>query len=145
VLLQLDPQFDVVDTATPLVKAQLLQRYSLRSLARQRRAAMAQWMDLADDAPHTLRLVMQRLRSGRLQADLDIRHIDRLSQALERAATRLALAVVAGAFILGLAPGLLTMGPRLWGIPLFAALGVAGAAASLAVLFITMRRQKALD
>jgi ubiquinone biosynthesis protein len=144
-LQQLDPQFDVVDTATPLVKAQLLQRYSLRSLARQRRAAMAQWMDLADDAPHTLRLVMQRLRSGRLQADLDIRHIDRLSQALERAATRLALAVVAGAFILGLAPGLLTMGPRLWGIPLFAALGVAGAAASLAVLFITMRRQKALD
>ena len=43
------------------------------------------------------------------------------------------------------APGLLTMGPRLWGIPLFAALGVAGAAASLAVLFTTMRRQKALD
>ena len=37
------------------------------------------------------------------------------------------------------------MGPRLWGIPLFAALGVAGAAASLAVLFTTMRRQKALD
>lgn len=145
VLLQLDPQFDVVQTATPLVKAQLLQRYSLRSLARQRRAAMAQWMELADDAPHTLRLVMQRLRSGRLQADLDIRHIDRLSQALERAATRLALAVVSGAFILGLAPGLLTMGPRLWGIPLFAALGVAGAAASLAVLFTTMRRQKALD
>ncbi|KFJ09291.1 ABC1 family protein [Delftia acidovorans] len=145
VLLQLDPQFDVVQTATPLVKAQLLQRYSLRSLARQRRAAMAQWMELADDAPHTLRLVMQRLRSGRLQADLDIRHIDRLSLALERAATRLALAVVSGAFILGLAPGLLTMGPRLWGIPLFAALGVAGAAASLAVLFTTMRRQKALD
>src|SRR5256885_14144057 len=75
--------FDVVQTATPLVKAQLLQRYSLRSLARQRRAAMAQWLELADDAPHTLRLVMQRLRSGRLQADLDIRHIDRLSLALE--------------------------------------------------------------
>src|SRR5256885_17156269 len=56
---------------------------SLRSLARQRRAAMAQWLELADDAPHTLRLVMQRLRSGRLQADLDIRHIDRLSLALE--------------------------------------------------------------
>src|SRR2546427_10344858 len=83
--------------------------------------------------PYTtlFRSVMQRLRSGRLQADLDIRHIDRLSLALERAATRLALAVVSGAFILGLAPGLLTMGPRLWGIPLFAALGVAGAAASL--------------
>jgi ubiquinone biosynthesis protein len=145
VLLQLDPQFDVVATATPLVRAQLLQRYSLRNLVRQRRAATLQWMELADDAPHTLRLLMQRLRSGRLQADLDIRHIDRLSLALERAATRMALAVVAGAFILGLAPGLLTMGPRLWGVPLFAALGVAGAAASLAVLFITMRRQKALD
>ena len=55
------------------------------------------------------------------------------------------LALASGAFILGLAPGLLTMGPRLWGIPLFAALGVAGAAARLAVLFITMRRQKWLD
>src|SRR2546427_7947637 len=40
--------------------------------------------------PYTtlFRSVMQRLRSGRLQADLDIRHIDRLSLALERAATR---------------------------------------------------------
>lgn len=144
VLLQLDPHFDVVRTATPMVREQLLQRYSLRQIARRRQAALVEWLDLAADAPHTLRLLMQRLRGGKLQAEIDLRQIDQLAQALERSATRLALAVVAGAFILGLAPGLLTMGPRLWGIPVFAALGVIGAAISVGALVLTMRRHKAL-
>ena len=88
---------------------------------------------------------MYRLKQGRVAVDMDIHHLERLSTAVERAATRLALAVVAGAFVLGMGPTLLAWDLQLWGIPVFAVLGVLGAIVSLAVLVLTMRRQKALQ
>lgn len=145
VLLQLDPQFDVVQTMRPMVAAQIKARYSPKRLLREKQAAMAQLYEVAGDVPQTLRLLMYRLKQGRVAVDMDIHHLERLSTAVERAATRLALAVVAGAFVLGMGPTLLAWDLRLWDIPVFAVLGVLGACISLAVLVLTMRRQKALQ
>ena len=145
VLLQLDPQFDVITTAQPLVKEQLRARYAPDRLLREQRAAAAQMYEMAADAPKTLRLLMYRLKQGRVGIDMEVRHLHRVSTALERAATRLSLAVVAGAFILGIGPTLLAWDVRLFGIPVFPVLGGIGAIGSLAVLVMTMRRQRALD
>lgn len=101
--------------------------------------------EMAADVPKTLRLLMYRLKQGRLGVDMEVRHLHRLSTALERAATRLSLAVVAGAFILGIGPTLLASQVHLFGIPVFPVLGGLGAVISLAVLGLTMRRQRALD
>lgn len=145
VLLQLDPQFDVLRTVRPMVAQQIKARYSPKRLLREKQAAMAQLYEVAGDVPQTLRLLMYRLKQGRVAVDMDIHHLERLSTAVERAATRLALAVVAGAFVLGMGPTLLAWDLQLWGIPVFAVLGVLGAIVSLAVLVLTMRRQKALQ
>lgn len=145
VLLQLDPNFDVVTTAKPLVQEQLRARYHPKRLLREQRAATMQMFEMAADAPKTLRLLMYRLKQGRIGVDMEVRHLHRVSVALERAATRLSLAVVAGAFILGIGPTLLSWNVRLFGIPLFPVLGGLGAVISLAVLVMTMRRQRALD
>ncbi len=107
VLLQLDPDFDVIRTAAPLVREQMRARYTPRRLLREQRAASRQMYEMAADVPKTLRLLMYRLKQGRLGVDMEVRHLHRLSTALERAATRLSLAVVAGAFILGIGPTLL--------------------------------------
>ncbi|XAH24269.1 AarF/UbiB family protein [Xylophilus sp. GW821-FHT01B05] len=140
VLHLLDPDFDVARAAEPLVREHLQRRYSPKRLLRQRASALAGLYDLAADAPQTLRLLMYRLRQGRVAADIEVRQLDRLASALERAATRLALAVVAGAFILGLAPRLMAMGPVWFGIPLFPALGLLATCASIAALVVTLRR-----
>lgn len=145
VLLQLDPNFDVIRIAQPMVAAQIKARYHPKRMLRENRAALVQLVEIAADAPKTLRLLMYRLKQGRVGVDMDIRHLRRVSMAVERAATRLALAVVAGAFILGIGPTLLAWDVRLWGIPVFPVLGGLGAVVSLAVLVITMRRQKALE
>lgn len=145
VLLQLDPDFDVISTAKPLVKEQMRARYAPQRLLREQRAAAMQMYEMTADVPKTLRLLMYRLKQGRVGIDMEVRHLHRLSSALERAATRLSLAVVAGAFILGIGPTLLAWDVRLLGIPVFPVLGGLGAVVSLAVLVMTMRRQRALD
>ncbi|MCT9809599.1 AarF/UbiB family protein [Acidovorax sp. Be4] len=145
VLLQLDPEFDVVRIAQPMVEAQIRARYAPERLLREQRAAMVQLYEMAADAPKTLRLLMYRLKQGRVGVDMNIRHLQRVSLAVERAATRMALAVVAGAFILGMGPTLLAWDVRWFGVPVFPVLGGLGAVVSLAVLALTMRRQKALE
>ena len=145
VLLQLDPDFDVITTAQPLVKEQMQARFAPRRLLREKRQAAMQMFEMTADAPKTLRLLLYRLKQGRVGVDMEVRHLHRVSTALERAATRLSLAVVAGAFILGIGPTLLAWDVRLWGVPVFPVLGGLGAVISLAVLVMTMRRQRALD
>lgn len=145
VLLQLDPDFDVITTAQPLVQEQMRARFSPRRVLREKRAAMLQMYEMTADAPKTLRLLMYRLKQGRVGVDMHVPQLYRISGALERAATRLSLAVVAGAFILGIGPTLLAWDIRVLGIPVFHVLGGLGAVTSLAVLVLTMRRQRALD
>ena len=145
VLLQLDPNFDVIATARPLVKAQMRARFAPQRIVREQRNAAMQMFEMTADAPKTLRLLLYRLKQGRVGVDMEVRHLHRVSTAMERAATRLSLAVVAGAFILGIGPTLLAMNVQLLGIPVFPVLGGLGAVISLAVLVMTMRRQRALD
>ncbi|WP_455555564.1 ABC1 kinase family protein [Comamonas sp.] len=145
VLLQLDPEFDVVTTARPLVRAQMQARFAPKRLLREKRAAAAQMFEMTADAPKTLRLLLYRLKQGRVGVDMEVRHLHRVSMAMERSATRLSLAIVAGAFILGISPTLRDLDLRVFDIPVFPVLGGIGAVASLAVLFMTMRRQRALD
>lgn len=145
VLLQLDPEFDIVRIATPMVQERLQAHYQPERLLREHSASLAHLLEMSADLPKTLRLLMFRIKQGRVGVDMNIRHLHHVSQALERAATRLALAVVAGAFILGIGPTLLALDVRVWGLPLFPVLGGLGAIISLAVLVNTMRRQRALD
>ncbi|MGN1056431.1 MAG: AarF/ABC1/UbiB kinase family protein, partial [Comamonas sp.] len=145
VLLQLDPDFDVIATARPLVTEQMRARFAPERLLREKRAAAMQLFEMTADAPKTLRLLLYRLKQGRVGVDMEVRHLHRVSMAMERAATRLSLAVVAGAFILGIGPTLMQWDVRIFDIPVFPVIGGLGAVASLAVLFMTMRRQRALD
>lgn len=145
VLLQLDPDFDIVRIATPMVQERLRDHYQPERLLREHGASLGHLLEMSADLPKTLRLLMFRIKQGRVGVDMNIRHLHHVSQALERAATRLALAVVAGAFILGIGPTLLAWDVRVWGLPLFPVLGGLGAVISLGVLVNTMRRQRALD
>ncbi|MDF1485002.1 AarF/UbiB family protein [Ramlibacter sp. H39-3-26] len=144
-LRQLDATFDVVEVAAPIVREQLGARYSLRRLRRQREAVLADLYDLADEAPQTLRLLMYRLRQGRIGADIEIHHIGWLAGALERSATRLAIAVVTAAAILGLAPHLMAMSPVWFGVPVFPALGIVAVCVGIVLLLLSFRRRRAPD
>ena len=117
VLLRMDPQFDVIAILRPILEKQLMRRYA-RVASRRRMVTLGnRLLDSGDALPQTLRLVMQRLRHGRLHADINVANISQLGKSLERAASTLALAIVLAATVLVLTPWLLGLHLTLWGVP----------------------------
>lgn len=140
VMRALDPQFDAIRVAAPLVRNELSRRYGPEALVGKGRALAFDLAGLASDLPALLRLLALRLRQGRFAADIELRGLDQIGRDIRWAATRIAVAVVTGAFALGLAPRLFDFGPRLFGIPVTAFAGLAVITSGLAWLLIPARR-----
>lgn len=136
VLRRVSPQLNIIGLAEPIIKEQIAQQYTASALKQRALYLTSEFYDLAADAPGGLRLLMHRLRHGRIGVDMELRHLDKVAQTLERSAIRLCIAVVTAAFILGLAPRLFDVGPVFFGISLFAWIGISATAmGSLLLLY----------
>ncbi|HEJ7888786.1 TPA: phosphotransferase [Serratia liquefaciens] len=140
VLHRLDPHFDIIATLKPMLQQVMLQRYTPEAVQRRMLALGGEALDASEELPQTLRLLMRRLKGGKISADINVKNIDQLSKALERAAITLAIAIVTAAFALGLAPYLMQSSLRLWGIPLFPALGALACLGGVLLLVLRLRR-----
>ncbi|CAI0803927.1 ABC1 kinase family protein [Serratia quinivorans] len=140
VLHRLDPNFDIIATLKPMLQQVMLQRYTPEAVRRRMLALGGEALDAGEELPQTLRLLMRRLKRGQISADINLKNISQLSQALERAAVTLAIAIVTAAFTLGLAPYLMQSSVRLWGIPLFPALGALACLGGVLLLALRLRR-----
>ncbi|EPC4490228.1 ABC1 kinase family protein [Serratia liquefaciens] len=140
VLHRLDPHFDIIATLKPMLQQVMLQRYTPEAVQRRVLALGGEALDASEELPQTLRLLMRRLKGGKISADINVKNIDQLSKALERAAITLAIAIVTAAFALGLAPYLMHSSLRLWGIPLFPALGALACLGGVLLLVLRLRR-----
>jgi ubiquinone biosynthesis protein len=141
VVRRLDPDFDVVREVEPVVRRALTARYAPDALLHRAGAAFLELHALAGDAPGILRRVLRRLEKGSIKAQIEIGRIDRFGRSIERGATRIAIAIVTAAFVVGLAPILADAGPRLLGIPVFALLGGLIVLAGIAWLVLSGRRK----
>ncbi|MGA9618183.1 MAG: ABC1 kinase family protein [Serratia proteamaculans] len=140
VLHRLDPNFDIIATLKPMLQQVMLQRYTSEAVRRRMLALGGEALDASEELPQTLRLLMRRLKRGQISADINLKNLDQLSKALERAAVTLAIAIVTAAFTLGLAPYLMQSSVRLWGIPLFPALGALACLGGVSLLVLRLRR-----
>ncbi|CAI1681151.1 Probable ubiquinone biosynthesis protein UbiB [Serratia quinivorans] len=140
VLHRLDPNFDIIATLKPMLQQVMLQRYTPEAVRRRMLALGGEALDASEELPQTLRLLMRRLKRGQISADINLKNISQLSKALERAAVTLAIAIVTAAFTLGLAPYLMQSSVRLWGIPLFPALGGLACLGGVLLLALRLRR-----
>ncbi|CAI1698835.1 ABC1 kinase family protein [Serratia quinivorans] len=140
VLHRLDPNFDIIATLKPMLQQVMLQRYTPEAVRRRMLALGGEALDAGEELPQTLRLLMRRLKRGQISADINLKNISQLSKALERAAVTLAIAIVTAAFTLGLAPYLMQSSVRLWGIPLFPALGGLACLGGVLLLALRLRR-----
>ncbi|MGO2568928.1 MAG: ABC1 kinase family protein [Serratia proteamaculans] len=140
VLHRLDPNFDIIATLKPMLQQVMLQRYTPEAVRRRMLALGGEALDASEELPQTLRLLMRRLKRGQISADINLKNLDQLSKALERAAVTLAIAIVTAAFTLGLAPYLMQSSVRLWGIPLFPALGALACLGGVLLLVLRLRR-----
>lgn len=124
VLLRMDPQFDIIRILRPVIKKEMFRRYARISSRKRLLALGNKLLDSGDSLPQTLRLVMQRLRHGKLHADISVENISDLGKSLERAAATLALAIVLAALVLVVMPWLFGLNWTPFGIPFFPAIGL---------------------
>ncbi|MCK9550774.1 AarF/UbiB family protein [Aquamicrobium sp.] len=136
----LDPDFDALAVAGPIVQEEMIRRYRPGALMGKGKSLALDFAGLAAEAPSLLRLLALRLRQGRIAAEVELKGLDRIGADIRWAATRIAVAIVTAAFALGLAPRLLDFGPTLLGIPVTALLGIAVILGGLAWLLIPRRR-----
>jgi ubiquinone biosynthesis protein len=124
----LDPGFVVSAYVEPFVRRQGGARpVGLRELP----GLAADLARLAAGLPRDLRGLRNRLRRGRIGVQLDLPGLERFAAQLDHSVNHLTMGMIVSALIVGTSVSMtISVGPRLWGIPLF---GVVGFASSIVV------------
>lgn len=125
VMKRLDPTFDAIDVAKPLVVKAMRGRIAPRALRRRAEGMAIELVGVLEDAPSLVKLLLNRLRRGRLSVDIELSGTEDVTKRIERAAARIAIAIVIAAFALGISPTLMESGPTIREVPAAALAGLA--------------------
>ena len=103
--------------------------------------SVGEMLALVAGLPQDLSRLLRAARRGRLEIHIDVSHLERVGNQLDRAVSRLIVGIVVAALIIGSSivmtvPG----GPSLLGLPVFGLLGFLGAAAGGLWLLLSIRR-----
>jgi ubiquinone biosynthesis protein len=100
VVLQLDPELNLVELLQPKLSKLIRDRFSSRRLVRT--AGVSAWhiVSILRDAPRLMHEVMRGMGRGRFQVNIRHENIDHLVRELDRSSNRLAISVVMAATII---------------------------------------------
>jgi ubiquinone biosynthesis protein len=137
---ELDPDFDMAGEAMPLLERALRGHYTPDALARRGWRAASEALSLLADLPSDLSRMVRAARRGRLEIHIDVPHLKRVGDQLDRSANRLVAGMVVAALIIGSSIAMTVPGgPTLVGLPLFGLLGFTGAVVGGAWLLLSIR------
>ncbi|MBK8269247.1 MAG: AarF/ABC1/UbiB kinase family protein [Planctomycetes bacterium] len=101
VILQFDPDFNLIELLKPKLSTMLRERFSAKRLLRF--AGMTSWHigGILRDGPRLMRDMLRGIGRGRFQVNIRHENLDHLASELDRSSNRLALSVIMGATIMG--------------------------------------------
>lgn len=99
---QLDPTFNAAEVAEPFVREAVQQMYAPRAWGKRMVTAAGDTVELGAYLPGQIRRIASRIDRGEFEVSLRHRDLDEALNRMSSMVTRLSLAIVAGAFILGL-------------------------------------------
>ncbi len=111
VMRQLDPDFDLFNAAAPTVQLTMQQRFSFSAFKKKLESAGAGLFGAASELPSLIHLMLVRLKQGKITVEIEIKGMDALTRGIERAAARVAVALVVAAFATQIAPRLIAYSP----------------------------------
>jgi ubiquinone biosynthesis protein len=124
----LDPGFHVVNQATPLLRQVLRAGYAPKALAARSWKALRRTLAVAEQLPQDLSRLLRNARRGRVHVGIELAHLKRVGDQIDRAASRLAMALIIAALVVGSSIVMNVQGgPTLLGLPLFGFIGFGGA------------------
>jgi ubiquinone biosynthesis protein len=120
----LDPDFHMASEALPLLRQVVRARYQPQTLAKRGWHSLRSVFSLVERLPHDLMQLVRRARRGKLQLHLDLIHLKRVGDQIDRAASRLSMALVIAGLVIGSSIVMtVSGGPTLFGLPAFGLLG----------------------
>lgn len=130
VVMQLDPELNLLELLQPKLSKLMRERFSPRRLARLAGVSGLHIASIVRDAPRLIRDLMRGIGRGQFQINIRHENLDYLASELDRSSNRLAFSVLVAATIIG-STMLLSMGSELtvFGVPI-RYMGFAGYAVS---------------
>jgi len=124
----LDPDFHMTTEALPQLRRVVRARYQPKTLALRAWQTLRRALAVAEQLPHDVSRLLRNARRGRVQVGIDIAHLKRVGDQIDRAANRLAMALIIAALIVGSSIVMTVQGgPTLFGLPAFGFIGFASA------------------
>ncbi len=124
----LDPGFHMATETLPVLKQVVRHRYRPEALAGRAWTALRRVLATAEQLPDDIGRLLRNARRGHLQVGIELAHLKRVGDQIDRSANRLAMALVIAALIIGSSIVMTVKGgPTLFGLPAFGFLGFFGA------------------
>jgi ubiquinone biosynthesis protein len=124
----LDPTFHMTTEALPLLQRVMRERYRPQVVMRRGWASLRRALAVAEQLPHDVSRLLRNARRGRVHVGIELVHLKRVGDQIDRAANRLTMALVIAALIIGSSIVMTVQGgPTLFGLPAFGFLGFASA------------------
>ena len=120
--------FQMASEALPLLRQVVRARYQPKVIARRGWQTIRRALAVAEQLPHDVSKLLRTARRGRLNVGLELVHLKRVGDQIDRAANRLAIALVIAALIVGSSIVMtVSGGPTVFGLPAFGFLGFCAA------------------
>lgn len=124
----LDPDFHMTAEALPMLRQVIRARYTPKEVASRAWQTLRRTLAVAEQLPHDVSRLLRNARRGRVHVGIELHHLRRVGNQVDRAANRLAMALIIAALIIGSSIVMTVQGgPTLFGLPAFGFLGFAGA------------------
>ena len=125
---ELDPEYDMVGETSPFLRRAMINYYKPGALVKRGKHGLINLVDMLSGLPQDLRQLLRSARSGKVQMQVDVRHLQHFGDQLDRGVSRLTVGIVTAALIIGSSIVMTVRGgPTLMGLPLFGLLGFIGA------------------
>ena len=125
---QLYPQFEIVSVAKPHIERAIRARYAPDAIIKRGWRSFNDFINIVADTPRDLRRLLWVARRGALQINLDIKHLEDLTNQVDYSASRITVGLVTSALIIGSSIVMtVSGGPTIFGLPLLGFIGFVGA------------------
>jgi ubiquinone biosynthesis protein len=121
---QLDPDFDMVGTATPFLKSAIFARYTPEAIAKRGIRNLSNMLEIFGSLPQDLRRLLRAAKRGAFQVNVDITRLEKFGKQLDKSASRITVGLITSALIVGSSIVMtVSGGPTLMGLPVFGFIG----------------------
>ncbi|PIT11071.1 ubiquinone biosynthesis protein [Snodgrassella alvi] len=124
VIKQIDGDFELLNHAQTTVQNVLRHRFNTHTIWRHSKMQLHLLAQIIDTLPQNLLRLNKRIHHGQLPISLNIQHIDKLNNQLDKAVNRLTMGIVTAALIIGSSIVMsINAGPKIFDLPIFGLLG----------------------